>query len=121
MSNLGLYQSMTTWAKKLGGPLQLFGAVALGGYIVIRTVEAGSKKVIQIVKRDRTSEEKEQAEIYVIHTEGESNEGLQFSVGDQFHILEIVKDIALIEKIGDTNNPYFVSIDLLRSLSNFNG
>ena len=41
MSNLGLYQIMTKYAKKMGGPLQFLGAVAVGGYIVIRAVEAG--------------------------------------------------------------------------------
>lgn len=52
MSNLGLYQKMTTWAKKMGGPLQFLGAVAVGGYIVLRTAETGGKAVAKVVKND---------------------------------------------------------------------
>ena len=46
-----------------------------------------------------------------------SNEGLAFSVGDQYRILELDGDAALIEKIGDKNNPYFVSAKFLNSIS----
>lgn len=48
-----------------------------------------------------------------------SNEGLQFVVGEQLRVLEIAGDVVLIEKIGDTDNPYFVSADLLRSISDY--
>lgn len=115
MSNLGLYQKITTYSKKIGGPLQFLGAVALGGYIVLRTVEAGGKTVIKRLK----SKEKAIANTYVVHTQGMSNEGLRFVVGEQFRVLEIVEDVVLIEKIGDVNNPYFVSAELLCSISNF--
>ena len=52
MGNLGWYQLMTTVAKKVGGPKVLFGLLAVGGYAVIRTVEAGGKKVIKLVKKE---------------------------------------------------------------------
>ena len=55
-----------------------------------------------------------------MHSAGKSNEGLQFAVGDTFRVLEIAADAVLIEKIGDPNNPYFVSSDLLHSISDFN-
>ena len=84
-------------------------------YIVIRTVEAGGKTVIKHLK----SKEKVIAKTHVVHTQGVSNEGLQFVVGEQFHVLEIAGDVVLIEKIGDTDNPYFVSADLLRSISDY--
>ena len=40
MSNLGAYQTMTTLAKKFGGPVKLGLAIAVGGYAVIRTGES---------------------------------------------------------------------------------
>ena len=115
MSNLKLYQTMTTYAKKMGGPLHFFGVIAIGGYIVLRTVEAGGKTVIKRLK----SKKKAIANTYVVHTQGMSNEGLQFLVGEQFRVLEIEVDAILIEKIGDKNNPYFVTAELLCSISNF--
>ena len=41
------------------------------------------------------------------------------NVGDAYRILESDGESVLIEKIGDTNNPYFVSADFLRSVSDF--
>lgn len=117
MSNLGLYQAMTTYAKKAGGPLRFLGVVAVGGYIVFRTIEAGGKTIIKHWK----SREKVTVHTYVVHTQGVSNEGVQFVIGDKFHVLEIAEDAVLIEKIGDMNNPYFVSAELLHSISNFEG
>lgn len=46
MGNLGWYQLLTTWAKKVGGPKQLMLLLAAGGYIIIRPVEAGGKKYL---------------------------------------------------------------------------
>lgn len=120
MSNLGLYQSMTTWAKKVGGPVQLFAAVAVGGYIVIRFGEASVKKVVKTIKNHTAVKRQSVDFLYTVHSAGESNEGLCFNVGDTYRLLEIDGDSALIEKIGDSNNPYFVSANLLRSISDFN-
>ncbi len=117
MSNLGLYQTMTTLAKKAGGPLQLGATVAVGGYVVIRTVEAVGRKVIKTVKK--RSKSIALSRTYIVHTQGESNEGLIFNIGDEYRVLEVDKDCVLIEKIGDLNNPYFVSADLLHSISDF--
>ena len=115
MSNLGLYQAMTKYAKKVGGPLQFLSIFAVGGYIVLRTIEAGGKTVIKSLK----TKDKAIANTYVVHTQGMSNEGLQFVVGEQFRVLEIAGDAVLIEKIGAANNPYFVSSEFLCSISNF--
>ena len=120
MSNLGLYQTMTTWSKKMGGPLNLLLAVGVGGYALGRTVEAGGKLIVKSVKKQIEKKKTANAEIYVVNTEGTSNEGLHFSINDRFRVLEIADDAVLIEKIGNANNPYFVSADLLHSISNFN-
>lgn len=52
---------------------------------------------------------------------GKSSEGLIFNVGDSYQVLERDKDAVLIKKIGDTNNPCFVSAELLYSISDFEG
>ena len=44
---------------------------------------------------------------------------LLFSVDDTFKVLEIDGDATLIEKIGDENNPYFVSGCFLESISDY--
>lgn len=44
MGNLGWYQLITTWSKKVGGPKNLLLLVAAGGYTIVRSVEAGGKK-----------------------------------------------------------------------------
>ena len=51
MSNLGWYQWFTTNAKKVGGPLKLLSLIAVGGYAVIRTGEAGIKKAYRLAKK----------------------------------------------------------------------
>ena len=119
MSNLGLYQTMTTCAKKVGGPLNLFVIVGLGGYASIRLGEAGVKKVVKTIKKHSQKNKTASRKTYVVNSNCKSNEGLIFNSGDKYHILEIDKDAVLIEKIGDNNNPYFVSAELLRSISNF--
>jgi hypothetical protein len=47
MSNLGGYQIMSTLAKKVGGPLVLAAITAVGGYVVLRSSEAGVKKIVK--------------------------------------------------------------------------
>ncbi len=46
--------------------------------------------------------------------------GLVFKVGDNFRILNHDADAILIEKLGDDNNPYFVSADFLKQISEYN-
>lgn len=119
MSNLGLYQTMTTAAKKVGGPVNFLLLVGAGGYGVLRLGEAGIKKIVKTVKKHTGRKEVDPPKKYVVHSAGESNEGLVFNEGDMYRVLEIDRDCVLIEKIGDKNNPYFVSSELLKSISDF--
>ena len=43
MSNLGPYQTMTTWSKRVGGPYNLAVIIALGGYCLGKIGELGVK------------------------------------------------------------------------------
>lgn len=117
MSNLGWYQKITTYSKKVGSPVNFLLLVAGGGYGVGRILEFGIKKTIKGVRRK--SKVIDTKNVYTVHSHGESNEGIIFDVGDSFRILEIDEDVVLIEKKGDTNNPYYVSANLLHSISDF--
>lgn len=120
MGNLGWYQLMTTVAKKIGGPKKLLALVAVGGYVIIRGVEAGGKKVIKLVKKD--NKEKSTSKVlpaYKFIIDGKDDKGLIFSSGDVFYVAARHDDVILIEKEKDDNNPYFVSVDWLMKVSSF--
>ncbi|QHM35663.1 hypothetical protein C7M35_03084 (plasmid) [Lactiplantibacillus plantarum] len=120
MGNLGWCQLMTTVAKKVGGPKQLLALVAAGGYVIIRGVEAGGKKVIKLVKKD--NKEKSTSKVlpaYKFIIDGKDDKGLIFSSGDVFYVAARHDDVILIEKEKDDNNPYFVSVDWLMKVSSF--
>jgi len=120
MGNLGWYQLMTTVAKKVGGPKQLLALVAAGGYVIIRGVEAGGKKVIKLVKKD--NKEKSTSKVlpaYKFIIDGKDDKGLIFSSGDVFYVAARHDDVILIEKEKDDNNPYFVSVDWLMKVSSY--
>lgn len=119
MGNLGWYQIMTSTAKKVGGPLKLGGLLVGVGILLGGGLVAGGSAIKKKVS-NALVEKKKIAETAIIHTvlkEGISNEGLSFEVGDTFKILEVDGDAALIERIGDNNNPYFVSRRFLSSIS----
>ena len=64
-------------------------------------------------------DELETIAVYTIKESGQSNEGKEFNIGDRFLVLENDKDAVLIEIIGDTNIPYFVSYELLKEISDY--
>lgn len=122
MSNLGWYQVMTTIAKKVGGPKQLFALVVTASFTFGGTVTAG---VIAIKEKISTQVDKKKnaataEKKYTVKVESQSKEGLLFKAGDTFRILETDGDAGLIEIIGDENNPYFVSLGFLQSISDYN-
>lgn len=122
MSNLGSYQMLTTVAKKVGGPKNLIALIACGGYLSVRLVEAASRKVFKLIKTSLEHNQKnlEVTEtIYEIICDGKDSCGLVFCIGDKYKVLESDGKAVLIEKLGDKNNPYFVSSDFLRKISNF--
>jgi uncharacterized membrane-anchored protein YhcB (DUF1043 family) len=120
VGNLGAYQLITTVAKKVGGPVKLAAGVAVGGYVVIRTAEGVIKKVIKKVKKHKeTKTALNTSKLYTVHECAESNEGLMFNISDTYRVLEKDGDSVLIEKIGDANNPYFVSEELLGKISDY--
>ncbi|MGM0239506.1 hypothetical protein ID741_002106 [Enterococcus sp. AZ103] len=120
MGNLGWYQLITTLAKKVGGPKVLLGLVAAGGYVIIRTAEAGGKKVVKLVKKKRESKIEETSLTTFIFTEtGVGDGGLKYFEGESFFVAATHNDVILIEKENDKDNPYFVSGDWLKKVSTY--
>ena len=121
MGNLGWYQILTTAAKKLGGPKQLIGILVGGGAILGGGAVIGGATIKKKVT-SKLNKKKQIADAAIIHTvkaEGESKEGLHFNAGDKFKVLEADGDAGLIEIVGDDNNPYFVSLNFLSSISDY--
>ena len=121
MGNLGWYQILTTMAKKVGGPKRLIALLTGGGALLGGGAVAGGnaikKKVLSELEKKR--QEEALAKVYTVKKEGRSNEGLLFVEGDTFKVLEVDGDAGLIEKIGDDNNPYYVSRKFLCSISDY--
>lgn len=117
MSNLGWYQLMTTWAKKVGGPKQFMGAIFGTGAALGAVVVKGKNRIDRELN-DR-EKKRESAIIYTVLKDGIINEGLSFKVGENFRVLEYDRDIGLIEKIGDDKNPYVVSLSFLHTISDY--
>ena len=73
-------------------------------------------KKYSLKKREDT---KKYNKLYSVTVSAKSNEGLVFNVGDQFRVLENDGDAVLIEKVEDVGNPYFVSAEFLKLISNY--
>ncbi len=119
MSNLGMYQRIVEWSKIVGGPIQLLGITAVGGFVILRLGEAGVKKTYKIARKKMLKITSDNSIIFKVVSEGEDECGVEFAVGDEYKVLESDGESILIEKIGDSNNPYCVSGNFLRSISNF--
>lgn len=121
MSNLGWYQILTTMAKKVGGPKRLIALLAGGGALLGGGAVAGGNAIKKKVSSELEKKRQEEAlaKVYTVKIEGRSNEGLLFVEGDTFKVLEVDGDAGLIEKIGDDNNPYYVSRKFLSSISDY--
>ena len=122
MGNLGYYQLLTTVAKKVGGPVVLIVGTAATGWAVGRVAEAGGKKAVKVAKSKQTrgnANVPESDPIFTIHTDGDASSQLKLHVGAQYRVLERDENAVLIEVLGNTDNPYFVSSEILSRLSDF--
>lgn len=122
MSNLGAYITMTTMAKKVGGPVRLLTVALIGGYAVGRSVEAAGKKAFSAKKaviKKRSEPCAAKGLLFEVVADGEDDNGLKLRTGDQYRVLECDGDPILIEILGDTDNPYSVSSEFLTTISDF--
>ena len=121
MSNLRLYQWMTTTAKKVGGPVNFMLIIASGGAVAYKGLEMSFKYLIKHCKPSKNQASNNQVEktVYTVTSQYENSEGLTCSPEDKFRVLETDGDVILIEKVDDNNNPYVVSEELLRKISDY--
>ena len=113
MSNLGGYLKMTTWSKKVGGPLNLLG-ITLGTGALIGI---GGKTIADNLLNKKENNLVEIDQEFEVTTAGQDDEKLKFEVKDRFRVILIDGDAVLIEKIKDENNPYYISNDFLKQIS----
>ena len=118
MSNLGLYQTMTTTAKKVGGPIPFVLLIGAAGAVFYKSSELIIKGCVKAFKK-RKGNPLKKSKIYTVSAPVTDDNGLNLNIEDQFRILNEFDDGALIEKINDKNNPYCVSFDLLEAVSDF--
>jgi hypothetical protein len=85
---------------------------AVGGYVFGKN--GGAKGLVEKIRG------KHKGVIYDVIADGKDNSGLELLIGDSFKILKLDGDSVKIEKVGDANNPYFVSRQFLASISSFN-
>lgn len=122
MGNLGDYQRITSFAKKVGGPKAMMVIVAAGGYALMRTAEAGVKVAAKISKaaiKKKSVPCGATGRLFTVVTDGEDSGELKLRVGDEYRVLGCDGDSILIEVLKDANNPYFASRTFLESVSDF--
>lgn len=123
MSNLGDYQRVVQLAKKVGGPRALAAMVAGGGFVVGGVVAVagtlGLDKISKGAKRKKRATSDATGELFDVTSDGEENGGLKLRAGDKYRILAQDGDSVLIEVLNNTNNPHFVSLGFLQSVSDF--
>lgn len=126
MSNLGWYQKITTASKAVGGPKNLIGLLIGGGITVGTAIGTGgtllTQKVVKAIKTKKKSKDisyLENGKVFTVSVERKDENGLELKVGDKYKILSRDADAILIEIIGNDNNPYFMSADILRATSDF--
>ena len=121
MSNLGWYQIITTAASKVGGVPQLIGIIFGSGILVGGGATVGICSFVDNNKTKRELKKKMKLKSinYSVHTSITNNNGFTINAGDQYKIIEIIGNSALIEIIGKDNNPYFLPQKVLHSISDF--
>lgn len=126
MSNLGGYQTIVTVAKKLGGPknfvITLVGGGILGGVALglsgAKTFPKAKKWLLTRIKR-KEIQYLANGRTFIVSGESTDTDGIKLAPGDKYKILSRDDDAVMIEKLGDKNNPYVVSVELLGKISDF--
>ncbi|MFW0170309.1 hypothetical protein [Rothia sp. P4278] len=114
MSNLGGYQIITTLVKKVGGPKSAAG-IALGSLGLAYKIGG----LVERKKMPKASSNDLSARLYKVTAEVSCGGGLTLTPGNVFRVLAQNEDTVLIAVIGDDDNPYQVSPELLAENSDF--
>lgn len=134
MSNLGVYQTVTTAIKAMGGPgkaVVKIGAGAVTGMVIVYRagVNWGSKrpdgKTIEtkifngVRSKFRRGTAEVPAEMYTATADCNYGGGLTLHAGDTFTAGPVIDEMIYIEVIGNEDNPYLVSAQMLAQNSSF--
>lgn len=121
MSNLGLYQTMVTLAKRLGGPGRFMATLVGGGVLFGVAATKSFEKAMEAssAKKEEDAKIVQSMRTYVVNSDGVTNEGLSIHGGDKFKVLERDGNAVLIEILGDENSPYFVAAEFLEGISDY--
>ncbi len=115
MSNLGGYQTITELIKKVGGPKNAFALLGVAAGAILGT---GIGIGFSLGKKSEAKKGSLE-DIYDVTSNCKDKSGLELHIGDKFKVLKSDKEAIMIEKIGDLNNPYFVSESFLSANSSF--
>jgi hypothetical protein len=124
MSNLGAYQTITTVIKALGGPKKAL-SIILGGTLAVGGIGGsfvpGAYQRVKAAVKKRTARNSTTGQMFTVHTDrdGDDRREPKLRVGDQYCVLERDGDAVLIEVLGNVDNPYFVSREILSTISDF--
>lgn len=122
MSNLGGYQVVVTVIKKLGGPRSAAIILIGGSFAVGRSAESGIKKAFKASKaaiKKRNAACPSKGQLFKVTVDGEANIGLKLRAGDEYRVLECDEDSILIEVLNNPDNPYVVSSQFLKTISDY--
>lgn len=118
MGNLGTYQEMTKLAKMVGGPRSLAAVTAVAGYIILRPSEAAVRRIVRTIKK-RNVPCATKGQVFLADASGKDSSGLTIQEGGEYRVLECDGEAVLIEVLGDSDSPYFVSSTFLASISDY--
>ena len=121
MSNLGFYQTFTTWSKKVGGPKNVLLITAGIGSMIGSGCTLVCQKAISKIREHRYNKQhllNDAIKLTISKTKKVSDD-LTLCAGDIVYIIERDGDAILIARKGDKNNPYFISADVLYQISDF--
>lgn len=121
MSNLGWYQKIVVLSKRVGGPRNLVIGVFGGGYVVLRSVEAGGKSILNRFKKFRQQSDLGEADpvFYTASVRADCGGGLILEPGDEFSEVARDAESVIISVDGKPDNPYTVSAYLLADVSSY--
>lgn len=134
-SNLGGYQNITKIIKTLGGPKASLVLLATGisfigfGSFTLGKNYAASKK--GSIENDSKLSDSAHAEpnsssletkdpTYTASVDFDYDGGLTLRAGDTFRVVQVIDEMVFIEMIGESNNPYLVSIHDLNQYTDYN-
>ncbi|TFD04822.1 hypothetical protein E3T25_04720 [Cryobacterium sandaracinum] len=118
------YQMITTIAAKIGGPRILALAVAGTGALLYKGGEVGVKFTVRKAKEakkkfDARAQEAAESHLFSVTADVQAGGGLTLRAGDEFRVLARDADAILIRVLGDATTPYYMSGELLASVSDF--